>query len=156
MDDPVIAEQWSIFDYTEFLYIRQTISDHKIDCLADIKSTWITTMIRSKKCTNILLCLLISLVYWYPLSHNLSGINHIGNLRHQILITIFPVNKRIELVFVSLRNEVPDFVWAKMIIVERVDLAIFNMPAESSELHAHIEPRDSYTTNVLIMLVTYF
>ena len=154
--DPLVAEQRCIFYDTEFFYIGQTITHHEIHCLADIKATGKTTVIRPEKGTDVFPGLLVCFINWYPLSHDLSGIDHVRNLRHRILAAILPLHKPIELAFISLRNEVPDLVCPQMTIVQWVDLAVLNMPAEGSKLHPHIQPRDSHPTDVLLVLVTYF
>ncbi len=131
------------------------MGDNKIGGFAYIKGRGKTTVISFEKGANKLFRVMICLVNSDFFLNKFYRVDHISNLINHLLLTIFLLNKIIELLFVSLWDDIPYFCTSKVIVVDRVDPRVLNVPAKGRKHHTNIHPRDVYATDVLTSLITY-
>lgn len=96
-----------------------------------------------------------------PIGHKLHGINHQRNPMQKIwfslyLLGILLLDIPIKLLLLLTRNNIPGLGRPKVVIVQRINKQILNMPAERSELHAHVHPRRGHATDLIVFQVDDF
>lgn len=82
-------------------------------------------------------------------------VDHEGDAMHKVrfggyLLVVALLNEFIKPLLLGARNDIPNFTGALVIVVERVDVEVLDVPAEGGEFHPKVYPWDSDSANLLI------
>lgn len=98
---------------------------------------------------------LISLVNIYPLTNQLKWVDHISNAVQKLTFACLLKDIGIKFLLVRFWNDIPCLGCASVAVIDRVQPKILDMPAEGGELHAHIDPRNRNSADLLIILLRH-
>ena len=129
----------------------QTFNSSYVDCFSNVKALRKSTMVCTEESQDVLPRSLISLVHLYTDLHQFDRVDHEGYAIQKLPFPSFLEHKRIELLLIALGDDIPCLCGSFMAIVDGVEPKILHMPAERRKLHAHIHPRYSNSTDLLIV-----
>lgn len=133
----------------------QTVDIDHIDCLSDIEALRKATVVSVEESKNVFMWSLISLVNFYPLINQLKWVDHKSYTVQELTFPCLLQDIGIKFLLIRFRDDIPCFGCASVAVIDGVKPKILDMPAKGGELHAHINPRNGNSTNLLIILLRH-
>lgn len=125
-----------------------------VDGFPNVESLGKAAMVGPEKSKNVFLWPLVCFVDFYSVFHKLEGVDHKSNTIQELPFTGFLQDIFIEGSLVRFRDDVPCLDASFMTVVQGVQPEVLYMPTKSREHHPHVYPRNSYSADLLIILLT--
>ena len=150
MDDPVKGKYIRVFflflslSSLSLLHHGNAIRREEVNSFAYIVTLREATVVSFEKSADVVSRILVSLVDWNSMIYELKGIHHKCNAIEQCFLIVFKTVGLfyvfIKFLFIRARDHIPCLSSTLVVVIKGIDPQVLNVPAESRELHTHVNP----------------